>query len=86
MHTTAQPQKTFLWGSIPGIYCHNPLVPGSSPGGPTKNENTNLRAGYFLSVTLSNAGHAKKCVGNCYTLSMAMPLDFALRGCFSPEE
>jgi len=40
----------------------------------------------FLSVTLSNAGHAKKCVGNCYTLPMAMPLDFALRGCFSPEE
>ena len=29
-------------------------VAGSSPGGPTRNENTNLRVGIFLSVTLSN--------------------------------
>jgi len=34
---------------------HNPLVPGSSPGGPTNNLNTNSRVGIFLSVTLSNA-------------------------------
>ena len=27
---------------------------GSSPGGPTRNENTNLRVGIFLNVTLSN--------------------------------
>jgi hypothetical protein len=27
---------------------HNPLVPGSSPGGPTRNENTNLRVGIFF--------------------------------------
>jgi hypothetical protein len=26
------------------------LVPGSSPGGPTRNENTNLRVGIFLSI------------------------------------
>ncbi len=38
-----------------GFCSHNPLVPGSSPGGPTRNENTNLRVGIFLSVTLSNA-------------------------------
>jgi len=31
------------------------LVPGSSPGGPTRNENTNLRVGIFLNVTLSNS-------------------------------
>ena len=29
----------------------------------------------LVSVTLSNAGHAKKCVGNYYTFSMAMLLD-----------
>jgi hypothetical protein len=28
----------------------NPLVPGSSPGGPTRNENANLRVGIFLSI------------------------------------
>ncbi len=27
-----------------------PLVLGSSPGGPTRNENTNLRVGIFLSA------------------------------------
>jgi hypothetical protein len=32
----------------------NPVVSGSSPGGPTRNENTNLRVSIFLSVTLSN--------------------------------
>jgi len=31
------------------------LVPGSSPGGPTMNHDTNSRVGIFLSVTLSNA-------------------------------
>ena len=30
-------------------------MPGSSPGGPTNNLNTNSRVGIFLSVTLSNA-------------------------------
>jgi len=28
----------------------NPVVSGSSPGGPTRNENTNLRVGIFLIV------------------------------------
>ena len=28
----------------------NPLVPGSSPGGPTNNLNTNSRIGIFLSA------------------------------------
>ena len=30
-----------------GFCSHNPLVPGSSPGGPTRNENTNLRVGIY---------------------------------------
>ena len=33
----------------------NPLVPGSSPGGPTMNHYANSRVGIFLSVALSNA-------------------------------
>ena len=28
------------------------MVPGSSPGGPTRNENTNLRVGIFLSIVI----------------------------------
>ena len=39
-----------------------------------------------LSVTLSNAGHAKKCVGNYCTLLALTPMDCALRGCFRPIE
>jgi len=30
------------------------LDPGSSPGGPTRNLNTNSRVGIFLSVSLSD--------------------------------
>ena len=29
------------------------MVPGSSPGGPTRNENTNLRVGIFLSIVIA---------------------------------
>ena len=36
----------------------NPLVPGSSPLGPTMNHDTNSRVGIFLSITLSNACEA----------------------------
>jgi len=32
-----------------------------------------------LSVTLSNAGHAQKCVSNYCTLSMAMPITIEIR-------
>ena len=56
LHTdTDHPQTPCLYGSTLDVCSHNPLVPGSSPGGPTRNENTSLRAGIFLSVTLSNS-------------------------------
>ena len=38
-----------------------------------------------LSVTLSNAGYARKCVGKYYTLSILMTIDYGLRGCFRPD-
>ena len=72
LHTdTDHPQSPCLYGSILGVCSHNPLVPGSSPGRPTRNENTNLRVDIFLSITLSNSGYAKKCVGKRYTFSIA---------------
>ena len=40
-----------------------------------------------VSVTLSNAGHVKKCVGNYYTFLMAILIDWGLevlRGSFRP--
>ena len=37
-----------------------------------------------LSVTLSNAGHARKCEGNYCTFSLAMPMYCGLRGFFRP--
>jgi len=42
-----------------------------------------VRFGY-LSVTLSNACEILKVCRQHYTVSMAMPMDFALRGCFRP--
>ena len=37
-----------------------------------------------MDVTLSNAGHARKCVGKFYTFSMAILLDRSQRGCLRP--
>jgi len=40
LHTdTDHPQSPCLYGSILGVCSHNPLVPGSSPGGPTSKAN-----------------------------------------------
>ena len=52
----------------------------------TKSQLLRLKVKFgHLSVTLSNAGHARKCVGDCCTVCrLARPIDYGLMDCFRP--
>ena len=51
----------------------------------TKSWLLRLKVGFgHLSVTLSNAGHSRKCAGDYCTFSILMTIDYGLRGCFRP--
>ena len=50
---TDHPQTPCLYGSTLGFCSHNPLVPGSSPGGPTRKANPHQQWwGFWLSINL----------------------------------